>query len=111
MAFSNEATLKAALVAACTNAVAEVEDKVYTEFAGNLNQYYGEFIPAEYIRTGEVIDGKFNGMAKVEINYKNSLYTDSVYYACYSDDEWLFHCDYDENGNISYIEPKNDGYS
>ena len=55
MAFSNEATLKAALVAACTNAVAEVEDKVYTEFAGNLNQYYGEFTPAEYIRTGALM--------------------------------------------------------
>jgi hypothetical protein len=52
MAFSNEADLKAALVAVCTNAVAQVEEKVYTEFAGNLNQYYGEFIPAEYIRTG-----------------------------------------------------------
>ena len=24
----------------------------YEEFAGNLNQYYGEFMPAEYIRTG-----------------------------------------------------------
>lgn len=51
MAFSNEAALKAALVAACTKAVAKVEEKVYEEFAGNLNQYYGEFIPAEYIRT------------------------------------------------------------
>lgn len=55
MAFSNEAALKAALVAACTNAVAEVEKKVYTEFAGNLNQYYTEFIPAEYIRTGALM--------------------------------------------------------
>lgn len=55
MAFSNEAALKAALVAACTNAVAQVEKKVYMEFAGNLNQYYTEFIPAEYIRTGALM--------------------------------------------------------
>lgn len=52
MAFSSEAELKAALAAAATAAVTQVEEKVYTEFAGNLNQYYGEFIPAEYIRTG-----------------------------------------------------------
>lgn len=52
MSFSSEAALKAALVAACTNAVAQVEEKVYEEFAGNLNQYYTEFMPAEYIRTG-----------------------------------------------------------
>lgn len=52
MSFSSEAALKAALVAACTNAVAKVEKKVYEEFAGNLNQYYTEFSPDEYIRTG-----------------------------------------------------------
>lgn len=55
MAFSSEAALKAALVSACTNAVAQVEKKVYTEFAGNLNQYYTEFTPAEYIRTGALM--------------------------------------------------------
>ena len=52
MSFSNEEALKAALAAAATAAVEQVEEKVYTEFANNLNQYYGEFIPAEYIRTG-----------------------------------------------------------
>lgn len=55
MAFSSEAALKAALEAACVNAVAQVEEKVYEEFAGKLNQYYGEFIPAEYIRTGALM--------------------------------------------------------
>ena len=52
MAFGSEAALKAALVAACTNAVAQVEEEVYTEFSGKLNQYYTELMPAEYIRTG-----------------------------------------------------------
>ena len=55
MAFSNEAALKAALVAACTNAVAEVEGKVHEELYYGLNQYYGEFTPAEYIRTGALM--------------------------------------------------------
>lgn len=54
MGFSSLAELKAALVAAAVNAVAQVEGEVHTTFAGNLNQYYGEFIPAEYIRTGEL---------------------------------------------------------
>ena len=52
MAFSNEAELKTFLSNVALNAVSKVEKKVYEEFAGNLNQYYGEFIPAEYIRTG-----------------------------------------------------------
>lgn len=55
MAFNSETALKAALEAACVNAVAQVEEKVYEEFAGKLNQYYGEFIPAEYIRTGALM--------------------------------------------------------
>lgn len=55
MAFSSLAGLKAALVAAAVNAVSKVEGEVYTTFAGNLNQYYGEFMPAEYIRTGELL--------------------------------------------------------
>lgn len=55
MAFSNEAALKAALIAACTNAVAEVEGKVHEELYYGLNQYYGEFTPAEYIRTGALM--------------------------------------------------------
>lgn len=52
MAISNDDELKAVLVAACTRAVAQVEEKVWEEFTGQLNQYYTEFIPAEYIRTG-----------------------------------------------------------
>lgn len=52
MSFRNIDSLKAALVQAAIEAVAKVEIEVYEEFAGNLNQYYGEFMPAEYIRTG-----------------------------------------------------------
>ena len=52
MAFNNDTKLKAALIAACARAVSEVERKVHSKFAENLNEYYGEFTPAEYIRTG-----------------------------------------------------------
>lgn len=55
MAFSNEAALKAALVAACTTAVAQVEEKVHGTFNEKLNKFYGEFTPAEYIRTNALM--------------------------------------------------------
>ena len=54
MTFESVAAFKAFLVAAAVGAVGEVEEDVFVEFAGNLNQYYTEFIPAEYIRTGEL---------------------------------------------------------
>lgn len=52
MTFKNEAQLKKFLVEKCVKAVANTERKVYEEFAGNLNQFYTEFYPEEYIRTG-----------------------------------------------------------
>ena len=56
MTFKNESQLKKFLMGKCTNAVANVERKVHEEFAGNLNQFYTEFRPEEYIRTGALFD-------------------------------------------------------
>ena len=56
MIFKNEAQLKKFLMEKCTNAVANAERKVHEEFAGNLNQFYTEFRPEEYIRTGALFD-------------------------------------------------------
>ena len=52
MTFSSEAQLKQFLVGKCIRAVANTERKVHGELDGNLNQFYTEFSPAEYIRTG-----------------------------------------------------------
>lgn len=52
MAFNSIEALEAALVAAATEAVAEVEEKVHGTLEKNLDQFYGEFSPEEYIRTG-----------------------------------------------------------
>lgn len=52
MTFNNEAELKRFLVGKCVKAVANAEKKVYEEVAGNLNQFYTEFHPVEYERTG-----------------------------------------------------------
>lgn len=76
MAFSNEAALKAALVAACTKAVANVKEKVHEEFAGNLNQYYTEFHPDEYIRTGAL----FNSLESTGVYTSGSGASADVYF-------------------------------
>jgi len=40
------------LLAACLGAMDEVEYKVHNEFSKNLDNFYGSYTPAEYIRTG-----------------------------------------------------------
>lgn len=52
MAIKNKAQLKKVLLDKCTNAVDNAGKKVYEEIAGNLNQFYYEYNPDEYIRTG-----------------------------------------------------------
>lgn len=56
MTFKNEAQLKRFLMSKCVKAVSNAERKVYEEFAGNLNQFYTEFKPEEYIRTGALFN-------------------------------------------------------
>ncbi len=56
MTFKNEAQLKKFLSEKCAKAVNSAKEKVYEEFAGNLNQFYTEYKPEEYIRTGELFN-------------------------------------------------------
>lgn len=56
MVFKNEAQLRKFLAEKCANAVANTERTVHKEFADNLNQFYSEFEPDEYIRTGALSD-------------------------------------------------------
>lgn len=55
MDIKNDAQLRKFLMAKCTEAVANAEKKVHKEFADNLNQFYSEFTPEEYIRTGALL--------------------------------------------------------
>ena len=81
MTFKNEAQLKKFLTSKCIKAVANTERKVYEELAGNLNQFYTEFHPKEYIRTGELFNSlestgampTVNG-AKAEIGFHTPSY-------------------------------------
>lgn len=63
MTFKNKAQLKKFLSEQCAKAVENAKEKVYDEFAGNLNQFYTEFKPAEYIRTGEL----FNSLEATDV--------------------------------------------
>lgn len=63
MTFKNEAQLKKFLSEKCAKAVGAAKEKVYEEFAGNLNQFYTEFKPEEYIRTGKL----FNALEATDV--------------------------------------------
>lgn len=52
MTFKNEEQLRKFLLDKCANAVDNTKEKVRQEFEGSLNQFYAEYEPVEYIRTG-----------------------------------------------------------
>lgn len=56
MVIKNDAQLKKFLMQKCAEAVANAEKQVHQELADNLNQFYAEFDPEEYIRTGALLD-------------------------------------------------------
>ena len=63
MTFKNDAQLKKFLAEKCAKAVEGAKEKVYKELAGNLNQFYTEFKPNEYIRTGAL----FNSLEATDV--------------------------------------------
>lgn len=65
----------------CTKAVENAERKVYEEFAGNLNQFYTEFQPKEYIRTGALFDSlKVTGVKRAGNHVVAEIYFDTPSY-------------------------------
>lgn len=82
MTFNSEAELLKFLIPKCVTAVEKVEKEVYEEFAGKLNQYYGEFMPAEYIRTGALFGSlETTGTAASGNGAKAEVYFDTPSYA------------------------------
>lgn len=81
MTFKNEAQLKKFLLAKCAKAVDSAKEKVFEEFAGNLNQFYTEFKPKEYIRTGELFDSlKVTGVKRAGNYVTTKIYFDTPHY-------------------------------
>lgn len=56
MDIKTEAQLRKFLMTKCSKAVASAEKQVHKELADNLNQFYAEFEPEEYIRTGALLN-------------------------------------------------------
>lgn len=56
MVFKNEAQLKRFLMKKCNEAVDNTQKKIHEKFSENLNQFYAEYNPEEYIRTGALFD-------------------------------------------------------
>lgn len=55
MVFKNDKQLKKFLLDKCAEAVDNTKKKIEEEFVGNLLQFYNEFKPEEYIRTGALL--------------------------------------------------------
>lgn len=52
MVFKNKKQFEDFIIGKCADAVAEAEKKVYEKFNGNIREFYSEYKPEEYIRTG-----------------------------------------------------------
>ena len=76
MVFKNEAQLKAFLLTKCKNAIAQAEKRVYQVIDGCLDQYYGEFTPAEYIRTKQLL----HSLVKSDVKMVGNGYEAEVYF-------------------------------
>ena len=76
MIFKNETQLKKVLMEKCVNAVTNVKKKVHDEFVGNLNQFYNEFEPQEYIRTNAL----FNSLEVTGVKRNGNYVEAEVYF-------------------------------
>lgn len=76
MVFKNESQLKSFLLAKCKIAIAQAEERVYQVIDRCLEQYYGEFTPAEYIRTKQLL----HSLVKSNVISNGNGYMAEVYF-------------------------------
>lgn len=81
MTFENEEQLKKFLLEKCEKAVGNTEEKIHREFADNLNQFYMEYDPEEYIRTGALFDAlKSTGTTRIGNSVGAKVYFNTPHY-------------------------------
>lgn len=80
MTFKNEAQLKRFLSDKCAVAVDNTKEKVRQRFADNLNRFYAEFNPEEYIRTGSLFNSLKTTGVKRTGNQHMSSATAEIYF-------------------------------
>lgn len=81
MVFKNEAQLKKFLMEKCVKAVDNTQKKVHEEFSRNLNRFYDEFKPEEYIRTGALFNSlKVTGVKRAGNYVEAEIYFNTPSY-------------------------------
>lgn len=76
MIFENEDELKSFLLSKCSAAVADAEKKVHKVIDECLRQFYTEFEPEEYIRTGQLL----HSLVKSDVVQSGNNITAEVYF-------------------------------
>lgn len=77
MIFKSVEALEEYVLAQCRSAVAEAEQEVYEVIDSCLDQFYGEFTPAEYIRTKQLLHSLVRtGVKPVGNGYVAEVYFD-----------------------------------
>ena len=74
--FKNKNELEKFLLYKCRNAVYEAEQEVYAIIDSCLNNFYGEYEPAEYIRTKQL----FYSLVMSEVKQVGNGYVAEVYF-------------------------------
>lgn len=76
MVFNNENELKAFLLSKCTAAVAEAQKKVHKVIDDCLIEFYMEYEPEEYLRTGQLL----HSLVKTNVTQNGDVITAEVYF-------------------------------
>ena len=89
MDIKNEAQLKKLIMEKCTKAIADAEAKIYGEVAQNLDTFYSEFKPEEYIRTYALLNSlehtpvsrsgnQYGSYVKAEVHFNTPDYQQGI---------------------------------
>ena len=78
MVFKSVEELRTYILSRCEAAVVEVEEKVYRIIDEHLDKFYGEFTPAEYIRTKQLLHSLVRtGVKQVGTSFVAEVYFDA----------------------------------
>ena len=78
MVFKSESELEKFILLKCKNAITNAENKIYKIIDDNLNLFYGEYNPVEYIRTQQLLHSLVRtGIKKTGNGYEAEVYFDA----------------------------------
>ena len=69
--------IKRKISASCKKASGQIEQEIYMVIDSCLNEYYGEFKPEEYIRTGKLLHSMVHKSASSNSGFTIDVYFDS----------------------------------